>query len=359
MTLYKTIFILISVFFFSCKDENYYSPDKIKYVSTIRKYDNLNGEILPVSILGVYHISTIDSLLIFITKNPNGFVSIVNINDNTLICNICCKGRGPNEYLLPYSFKQYKVNDDGDKLLYLTDDLIKVNKLNITQSIKENVAICEKIIDINITHQIPFFLQQEGLFIKQKVSYDDPRDQIYYSPKYILKRDTKERKYDVYPDIVISTNYPHLPLFIYESIINIKPDLTKVIDVMACMDNMNIINLETGKSVGIKENNTLFLNDFKHLSHEELVQIVKYCAIDVTVTDNYIMILHDGRTVYNVENKKEKFKPTLKIFNWDGDFIQGYQLSEPLRGIAYNENNQCLYGFDMEDNIYRYNLTLK
>lgn len=346
----------ICMMFISCTKPNYYAPDKIKYVDSQKTYDSLKAELLSFSVLAPYQISFIDSLLIIMTKNPSEFITIVNTRNDSLIANICQEGRGPNEYMVPHSLKQYYTNESGDRLLYVTDNFIMVKALNITRSIRENESICEKPIQINTMLMEPLFLSQEAKFMKQNVSYDDPRDNIFYPPKYIFKSNSSTKEYNIYPDIVKNISFPALPLSLYDAMLQVKPDLTKIVDVMGFIDNMNIIELSSETCIGIMEQNSYSFEDLTYLSMDKLLKTIKYCVLDVSVTDEYILILYDGRSIDAAENHTEELKPSIKIFNWEGDFIQGYQLSEPLRGITYDENRKYIYGFDMEENFYRYKL---
>lgn len=357
MRIYYWLIAFICMIFVSCVKLDYYSPDQIKYIYTKGTYDSLRAELLPISVLAPYQISFVDSLLVIMTKNPSEFVSIFNTRNDSLIANICSEGRGPNEYMTPFSLKQYRIDESGDRLLYVTN-LVMVKPLNITQSICKNEAVCENPIPIDTRYTDSFFLPGEIRFMKQHVTYDDPRDNIFYPPKYIFKNNFTVKEYDIYPDIIKSVSFPALPLSLYDGVVRIKPDLTKVVDAMGYFDIMNIIELTSGTCTGIIEQDAYQFEDLSHLSMDKLFETIKYGVLDVSVTDEYIIVLYDGRNVNAAENRTEALKPSLKIYNWEGDFLQGYRLSEPLRGIAYDENRQYVYGFDMEENFYRYKLTI-
>lgn len=357
MKTYYWLIPFIYLTFTSCTESTYYAPDKIKYINTKTINDSLKPELLPFSVLAPYQISFIDSLLVIITKNPSEFISIVNTKNDSLIANICNEGRGPNEYIKPFSLKQYGKNKTGDQLLYVTN-LIMIKPLNITRSILENKAVCENPIPINTRHIDPFLLPQDTKFIKQQVTYNDPRENIFYPPKYIFKNSSETEEYNIYPDIIKNTSFPALPLSLYDGVIRIKPDLTKIVDVMGYLDIINIIDPQLKTCTGIVEQDTYSFEDLSYLSMDKVLKTVKYCVLDVSVTNEYIIVLYDGRNVDNADNQIEKLKPTLKIFNWEGDFLQGYQLSEPLHRIAYDETHKYIYGFDMEENFYRYKLSM-
>lgn len=153
----------------SCTKLTYYSPDEIKYVNTQDIYDSLKTELLPISVFVPYQITFIDSLLVILTKNPSELISIVNTQNNSLVANICLQGRGPNEYLTPFTFKQFYTNESGDKLLYITDNSNIVKALNITQSLYKKKAVCEPSISINTSKIDPFFLPLGAKFMKQQI----------------------------------------------------------------------------------------------------------------------------------------------------------------------------------------------
>lgn len=123
---------------------------------------------------------------------------------------------------------------------------------------------------------------------------------------------------------------------------------------MSYLDNLNIIETSSGKCLGITEQNSCPFEDLVYSNEGELLKILKYGVLDICVTNEHIIMLYDGRFADAVEKQTEELKPILKIFNWEGDFLCAYQLSEPLRGIAYDENHKTLYGFDMKENFYKY-----
>lgn len=346
--------IIIGVIAISCTKPVYYSPDKIKYVNTQNTYDTLKAEALPVSVLVPQQITFIDSLLVIITRNPTELISIIDTQNDSLIANICLYGRGPNEYLNPFTLKQFHTNKSRDKLLYIADNSNIVKSLNLTQTIYKKEAVCEPPIPVNTSLYYPFFLSSQTTFLKQQVTYNDPRDYVFFPPKYIIKDIHNTKEYKIYPDIIKNPRVRTLPLFLYGAITRIKPDLTKIVDVMGSFDNMNILEITSGKCLSIQEENTYSFENLAHSNIDELAKILKYCALDVCVTNEYIIILYDGRSADDVNNQTLALKPLIKIFNWEGDFLQAYQISEPLQGIAYDEKNKRLYGFDKGECFYRY-----
>ena len=354
MKLYYWISLCLCIIIISCKKTIYYAPDEIKYVNTQNIHDSLEAKILPISVFVPQQIAFIDSFLIILTKNPSEFISIVNTQNDSLIANFCVEGRGPNEYLVPYTLKQFDSNKAGDRLLYITDNYNVVKAFNITQSIYKNEAVCEPAIPINTSTADPFFLAQGATFLKQHVTYNDPRDYIFFPPSYIIKNNSNTKKYHIFPDILKNPTVRALPLFLYDAVTRIKPDLTKIVDAMSYLDNLNIIETSSGKCLGITEQNSCPFEDLVYSNEGELLKRLKYGVLDICVTNEHIIMLYDGRFADAVEKQTEELKPILKIFNWEGDFLCAYQLSEPLRGIAYDENHKTLYGFDMKENFYKY-----
>ena len=51
---------------------------------------------------------------------------------------------------------------------------------------------------------------------------------------------------------------------------------------------------------------------------------------------------------------KEQYMPHIHIFDWDGNFLYDITLDKKLKAIAYDESGDCMYGIDINDEIYRY-----
>lgn len=338
----------------SCdRHECYYNVDShIITTSNIEAQQSLNLEPISISIIGALQICCADSLLFVTTENPNSQLVIINTNNSEIIAEMCPKGRGPNEYLMFYTLKQFDRNKEGDLLLYTFDNRT-LNVLNITESLKNKYAVIDRKYKTVINKCQTIILDSDDFFMKQEVSYEDARDNIFFPPKYVLKQSGKEKDVNIYPDVIVNENYKELPIFIYSGILRIRPDKNKAVDIMATMDYMNIIDIMNEKTLGVWDEGAYFFEQLCTMSKANLLDIVKYCTTDAIVTNNYIIILYDGRTANQVNNKLTACKPSIKIYNWDGRFIDEFHITEAISQIAYDEKKNILYMLDQTENLYK------
>ena len=137
--------------------------------------------------------------------------------------------------------------------------------------------------------------------------------------------------------------------------VRVKPDLTKVVEVNGRLDYINIIDIERRYVTSIIEPSTPRLDEVGKM---DLFAALKDGAIDVSVTDEHILILYDGRTKDDMLNGMHKLA-SLRLYDWNGNFIKAMRLPQiGVDKMAYVESSKTAYFLDIqEEKFYKCDLS--
>ncbi|MBQ8779766.1 MAG: hypothetical protein IJZ49_08670 [Alistipes sp.] len=365
------IFVLMGLLLCSCgskevveRVDTFFTPDEYKIVRpTVDTTKMLTLEELPIEVFGAQGIAVKDSLLFVSSTNKAARASIVSLNTNRVLVQVAPSGRGPSDFGIALTTKQFWYNDRGE-LIINTYDSRALKPINITKSIKEQGSYIEysKSYSDIYSHEkyhsnktvLP--LGDDEYFILQKASYRDARECKFFPSRYIIK--TKDEQYDfnLFLDVPISEDDPMLPMKILsDSRLFIKPDLTKIVDIHLLLDYINIIDLKRRKVTSVIEPNTPC---YDQIGKMDLGENIKNGAFDADVTDEYILVAYDGRTMNDGWNRKPQWA-SLRLYDWEGNFIKAAQL--PKIGVdkmAYDVNRKTAYFLNChEEKIYRCDLS--
>ena len=364
------IFVLMGLLLCSCgskevvkRVDTFFTPDEYKIVSPcVDTTKMLTLEELPIEVLGAQDIAVKDSLLFVVTTDKTAYGSIVNLNTNKVVARVAPKGRGPSDFMYLDTDKQFLYNDKGE-LIIATDDSDALKPINITKSIKEQGSYIEYSKEFSDIYEFEYSfasrfildLGNDEYFILQNTSYRDAREGKFFPPRYIIKTKAEQYDFDIYKDVPTSQEDDMFAKRMSGRNVRIKPDRTKVVDVNGRMDYINIIDVKSRKVLSVIEPNTPC---FDEVGKMDMYATLKDGAIDVDVTDKYILTLYDGRTMNDVYNRKQKWA-SLRLYDWEGNFIKAAQL--PKIGVdymAYDENSKTAYFLDRQfEKFYRCDLS--
>ena len=343
--------------------DTFFTPDEYKIVSPcVDTTKMLTLEELPIEVLGAQNIAVKDSLLFVVTTDKTAYGSIVDLNTNKVVARVAPKGRGPSDFMYLDTDKQFWYNDKGE-LIIATDDSDALKPINITKSIKEQGSYIEYSKEFSDIYEFEYSfasrfildLGNDEYFILQNTSYRDAREGKFFPPRYIIKTKAEQYDFDIYKDVPTSQEDDMFAKRMSGRNVRIKPDRTKVVDVNGRVDYINIIDIESRKVLSVIEPNTPC---FDEVGKMDMYATLKDGAIDVDVTDKYILTLYDGRTMNDVYNRKQKWA-SLRLYDWEGNFIKAAQL--PKIGVdymAYDENSRTVYFIDRQiEKFYRCDLS--
>lgn len=350
-----SIFILLV----ACSQNKYFKVDEVKLFSidsvSIVKLDPI---VVKSDLVGLRDISLFDSLLLVLNSNDVGIISIFDTNTDTLILTVGSKGRGPNEYMSPYFSKHYSIDSNGDLITNIRDNLVRNRPLNITQTIVNRKAICEKDKAEDLDRYTTFYIGNDVRFTKSKVRTSGSSFKTL-KPEYNYLNKENSVEFNVYPNLIANSVEPMAAIYLYlGEFMGVKPDNRKVVDFSYMLNRFVIFDLENFTTLSVEESGSPKIEDFKNLSRADMIPLGYANYLDAHLTDKYIIALYDGRNYYEIEDKDKRLEPTIRVFSWEGELLKQYKIDESAMRIAYCENTNYLYALDMEDRLIKYKLDL-
>ncbi len=121
---------------------------------------------------------------------------------------------------------------------------------------------------------------------------------------------------------------------------------------MSMLPQVNFIDIETG------EKHTTAVNrqyrDWEQIFSEDMTaQSIYYTA--VIPASNLVIALYYGVPLSDWATGNAL--PHLHVFNTEGELLYDLRLAESLKAIAYDEYSGILYGADMEDRLFQYDMS--
>lgn len=358
----KQIFILlIGLLGCSCSTGDGFFAVPVKTFDSFRVDGILTAkDTLSVSGLGGIGLAVSDSLLIVGKSGTDSFLSVVNLNENTVCDNLCLHGRGPGEYSVFFTcYKQFS-RCGNDNMLYTFDVNRSMLLVNLSSSLcqQKTVVSAEESIQnfAPFAHGI-FYLEGGGLFVKYNTSYRDARDNRYFPARYVIydKQRKKETEIPFFGPEMVSDKMGFLVRTATDGSVLLKPDGTKIVDAMFNFGYINFIDLEKQTGFALRKENALTYEAACGLSDEERMRRMRFSYFDLAVTDKYVFAAYSGNT-YEAGFDSPDNVTTLRVFDWDGNPLASMQFDRKIKGIAFRERTGILYGLDANENIVTYDL---
>ena len=156
-----------------------------------------------------------------------------------------------------------------------SDDGIKTKVVNLSKSIIRDNCVLEDILDQKYKRYEFFKISQDKYFVRQGVIYEDARDNIFFPPKFVIIEKQKLKEIDLYPMLINSSDYPVL-MMTYGSTTKMAPNKEKVVEALAYIDIINIIDIKNATVIGLKEKKCYGFSDLdEHKSPKDFEEFVK------------------------------------------------------------------------------------
>lgn len=343
----------------SCKKESLYSPNRATEIVHLPIADTIIGSEINTNILCPHEIECIDSVLVVLNNQSGAYICVVDMKQDSVISQFGALGRAKNEFL---DFPKIVYNDkdeDGNISLFCPDLLKSTTKvIDLKESIAKGICCVER----EAKHEKEgiayrtFFINENKSIIRQELTYDDPRDNIFYPPCFFITDEGKRRNLEAFPNVIKSNN-PSLLFMTYADILKVSPDKTRLLQIFNCIDLFNVVGLNDNMVSGFMGKDAYTFDDIQTITDmEEALDKMRLYNQDVCVTNDIILMLRDERLVREAESGDSSFCSILRIYDWEGNPVSAYRLDRQLQRIAYSEKFKVLYGLDAEGRIFRYNM---
>jgi hypothetical protein len=345
--------VLLSLFIASCNEQPSNFNVKTRELSFRNKTkDVIHGKAI-MEVPGVRDILLIDSLFLFPTIDPAGGLKVYSANTFRLLGSFCKEGRARNEFqrgrLLT---KQVYHNQDGHVILPFCDAPTIVKEVDVTESILQGHTVVLSVMDNEgNTVFLDNAMNKRFVFISNKFEYDDEKNDV---PSIYALKDTlgNARTFKIFNSMVdhISEKYFTAP---YRGALYKHPHRNLVVQTFSYMEYLLFFDFDKDLIYATHEKSAL---SFDGVYDKSVRRDNDFAFTDGTSTDNYILVLYwRGDYYFNVPNREGPNE--LLVFDWDGNYINGFKMDRQILRIEYDEKRHILYAIDDNETLYRYDMT--
>ena len=374
---------LLVLYFVSCKEKKnneYYSPREITAATDVPKYD-LKLNRIDLECFGVHDIIAVDSMIVAITSNKESLIQVFDYSGKP-IAMLSPSGRAGNEFLQVYYTDQNTVID-GDRYLYV-GDYESLYLYNLSGSIRNGANLKpQKLLELpdyrDRANAFNILFRNDGSYFQYAgVTYNEveiPGEALtvnpdgslslkdgfrmpefeFNPPTYKLVRpDGSTTQFDIYPKLPDFKN-PHRAHSIYHSTVRLSNDGRKVVVVDAYQDRMTFIDLETGDMFGVRCPD--FVDFAKYADDDDLSSKIVEGVWQVVTYGKHIYVLYDHNTIYEEDEEDKPMDPSIRVFNWDGEFIADLIPDAPIDNFFIDDKTGKLIATDDDEQFYIADIT--
>lgn len=347
------LFILTAFVLLSCKGEHGITVPvhEVDYLN--RSESVIHGSIVPQEFIGANTFTLFDTLLMVMSNNPAGLLSVYSTNTLSHLGTFCQKGRARNEFQSDVSFccRQAYIKD-GHVILPLAEYPKTLKLIDVTASIDNGGTV--------VTDVMECLSMDDGIFVILDDDYANRYEFWEYVPmseqddkvptKYYLYRDNNKKELIFFNELMKSesknTILPYLGN-LYK-----HPYKNKVVQSFERLDYLLYMDYDTENYFAVHQKGSLSFDDTFPRNNDPRTALYFSAG---TTSDQFVMFLYrhgDYTQKVTVDNPM----PELLVFDWDGNFICSYKVDQPVRTIVYDEIHKMLYGVDASEHIYAYDL---
>lgn len=352
------IISIIVLFLYKQRTSNrLFSPSKTQIVVPM-KGSKIAAHLINRDSIPSYELATEGRFIVKMTSTPNSIFNVYDIKSKKKICSFGQIGRASNEFT-DFPTNIYIISTNQNRtIMYASDASTRTTKaIDLLKSIKEGkCCIIENIKNkTKANDYVIFKISSDTSFIATSINYDDPRDNIFSQPYISINSKRGSDKIEIYPKLCSFNNYSFLSS-IYSSTYKLNVYNKKIVQAYNLIDMFNIINPNDKSVLNVKIKGTYGFDELNKIkSLEEASSKTRICNMDITTGRKYIYILYDGRSIDDFNNGI-KYHLSIRKYDWQGNLINVYSISENIYKIAYSDFIKKLFALDINGNILSYDI---
>ena len=356
--------LLIELCFVSCsrKTKSMISADVIEFDSFAIEA-NKTSYPTEISVMGVLGLSIYEDILVAFSMNPAALLSIVDLDTKNTLLEKGTRGRGPGEFLTFTTNKQFLMQNDHICLWAFDNSTMESVLIDISESIEKQTIVVVESWQLGVEYRQSagkLVLPSGERFVKFPVTYDDPRDNRYFYPRYVYfssdDREIREMAFFKRGSFSISASDPVNRELMFEGLLRIKPDGSKAIDAFYYGDHLNFLDIMNNRGFSMRYSKGMSVDDLATTSLSYQLEHYVDVYMDAAVTDDYVLALYSGKQGVLEGDIAPYIKSSIRIFNWEGNPLALVHVDRELKSIAYDQRTKRVYALDYEENIFYYEI---
>lgn len=349
---YLYYFIICNLIFTGCKHDTYLLSETKEVDYSVNTDRVIEGESVDIDQIGLQRIFITDNYLVLFANDPKGMVKVYDMESLTPLGSFCPEGRSSTELLNPDWTSVQIKKEKGTICLYVNNFNGETKVVDISKSVAEKKTVIDnKYNTIDAYKGRSLYLTDNHWLEFENVSYDDPRDHLYYPPHFYVRRNEKREEIPLFGDI-IKPEIPSLTTNLYSGAMSLKPDNTKCVFAMTLLNYLHIIDIQNKTVSSIHQVDGGSFNGPTTVNYYMNTPLAFFDAVS---TDTHILTLSYDQSNNSIEQDGIQV-PSLKIFDWEGNYITGAKLDTFIRWFAYDETSNCIYGM-MDEKIIKYDIS--
>lgn len=342
------LFLLIS---WGCSDSRSFFVSEVNEVAEPEEVIDLDLEKVETDNAYSHFFAVYDSLLISCRPNSNGDIFYVtDLNNDELLGSFLKRGEGPTTYLgLNPITRIERKNGDLVTLTYesVKRELIEWNITKTLESGRDSIIRLGNYgnsNDLGLTYS-GIYMISDSTYLGYTPSFYDKK--VYLHPIFSVLDDrgnSPAKNFSFVREDFSIEEAAEATKSIFSGVWSLSPDNTKIVHVMNCLEQINIIDLD---SCGVRSyrvdgspDESLFKTDMKKADYQ---------YHHVVCNDNAIYTLYHG-------DDWDDFSGCMWLheYDWNGNFKKKYRLPLPIMCLWLDPSSDTLYGYYYpEDAIYR------
>lgn len=353
------LLILLPMFLFSC---NYRNPLVLetREVDYLDKTDNvIIANKVDIKVMGVSDIFVYDSLLIFVTTDPSGFLQIYNKNTYEHIGSFCHLGRAKNEFAgLAFSINRQYYLRDGELILPLIDNKTLIQKeVNVSASLREGHTVIGDI-ESRTFDDMNSILLDNGL--EKIFTFSRPKFQTELQtsslPVYSLKEKNELVKEVKVFRRHVDCEIPDLLESCYRGSFVKHPNRNLVVMTMGGMDYLLFFDFDKNKNFALHQIGAPSASDiYFYKDRSKNHSCFGLPLVDYT-SDRFMVFYFGGKHTQHAIDEGV-MRGELMLFDWDGNYLGGVKLDDNFFSAFYDSEKKMLYTANIMDEIFAYDLS--
>lgn len=359
--------LFICLFLASCNyDSKYYNPDTLVIVKRPQQFKQLKSEkILKIDNGNVLDLCCTNQYLIVTTNTPSQFIRIYDLATDSLVSSFGEFGNAANEFEDYITHHYVRYDSNGKALLYVIDCKGLLTKLiDIEESIKRGCCVLRKTykhpIELSGMEWRNYYIDSDRIAFFKEVSFVGPRDRLYNPPAFGVYNSEMNTTKDLFPNL-INNDCINVILGAYSTLSCLSPTSTHIVGMMKFIDVITIMDLSTMKTIGLRGKDSY---DFSFLegnvNKSDLTSELRLYNVDICAGEDCFYVLKEnGKTIDELSESKRAmpYVGHIYAYNWEGNIVDSYTISEELLSIAYSSSCKKLFGVDENGLIYKYDFS--
>lgn len=344
--------IIVIISLLSCTKKDSDILVDVKEVSYLNNTTSVIEGNKVLDVLGANGLIVYDTLVMITTNNPEGQLQVYSVNELKHIGSFCKKGRANNELLEASAYTEQVLVKNNHINLVMFDVTGKIKEVDVTASLKAGYTVIGDCYDDRSIGEGEMMIldnNYKNRFEFERVSDDGHRNKRKMPCRYWLFKDDKKRELKIFnrPIVDIEENRKLMP---YIGSLYKHPSRNIVVKNSTYMDYLLFLDFDSVKYFTIHQRDSRTYKD-KFILEQPMPAFFN----DGASSDSYIMFLYRHGD-YTRKETEGKWFPEVLIFDWSGNYINGFKMDRFIRFIEYDERNNTLYAINNDEELFVYDL---